>query len=133
MSKQKLHYIQEEGYEYTYKFTERELAEFGQTMADACKEADKLELEKKAAVENFTDRIKSKRLEINDAARKYRNKQETRHERCFKYADYDTGEIVWKSKDTKEERGRRPMTAEELQMPLPLIPADEPKDNFVSH
>ena len=121
-----LHYLGEESYTYRHEYSQEELAEIAQGMADMCKNLDELDREKKSIMSELKDRRDNLERHLTSFARRYREKSEIRSEYCYKHADYKTGEIVFTSKDSGAEVGRRAMNAEEQQ--LPLLPAELPKD-----
>ena len=122
-----LHHIGEDLYSWIHRFTREELEDFAAEMANGAKEIADLEHAKKISADDFKQRIDAKELQVRVAARKYRDKEETCTELCSKCADYNSGEIVWKDRNTCEERGRRIMTEKERQLPL-LTQAQESGD-----
>lgn len=123
----KRHYMGRESIPMTHHFTEEELRGFAQEMAGGLEEAGKIEREKKAASEDFKERLAKAEGGAILASGKYRAGKETIYVHCNKVADYGTGEIMWTDPDSGEVIQRRRMTDEERQVPIMMepVPAEE--------
>lgn len=117
------YYLGQESLPVTHIFTGEEMGQFALEMASQLGEVEKLEMEKKVAMDGFKTQIDEARSAASRAAYKHRAGKETRYLLCHKCADYDQGKIIWRNPDTGEIVQDRVMTDEERQ--LPLLPRDE--------
>ena len=107
--------------------TMEEKAQYGQEMADARGEYNRLDLEFKGIKKNY-DRLKDEQeATIDQLSKIVCEGKETQEVECDKLADMATEEYVWTRRmSPHEEVFRRKMTPEEKRKPLPL-PMDRPK------
>jgi hypothetical protein len=111
---------QHENIRYKHEFGPEEMRGLAKAMADGHHDMDLLEVEKKATTDTYKARIESKRLEINDAAGKYRDGYEFRDVLADVFYDYARGVVVFSHPDTHAILKERPMTEDEKQITLPM-------------
>jgi hypothetical protein len=111
-----------------YMFTREEKEAFSEKLARKIKEAELAELRKKDVVKSLDSDIAKVKTEISDIAGKVQNGYEYRNIDCEVTYNYDTRLKTTVRLDTKEIISDIPMTADELQVPLPLGPVEEKKE-----
>jgi len=123
----KRHYMGRESIPVTHHFTEEDMKGFAQEMAAGLDMAETIECEKKAANEDFKERLAKAESQAAIAGKKYRTGKEEVYVHCNKVADYEAGEILWMDPDSGAIVQRRVMTDEERKIPLILepVPAEE--------
>ncbi|WP_421901276.1 hypothetical protein [Maridesulfovibrio sp.] len=130
MSKQKFPTIKESKYmdHLQYRFTEEELHEKAQIMAEKSTLKAELEDQKKAVMSDFKAQIDKCEADLNLAAKHYRDGWMMSNVECIKRLNYKTGMVEFIRTDTGEMYKSRQMEGEELKVPLPMDESgkDEP-------
>ena len=118
-----------ERYHYATPLTDKDRIDIAQDMADSLAEIDKLEFEKKIALDEFKQKIDAERSNATSCGKYLRNgKFDPEPRDCDVYQDWDTCELVWITHDEERiEVYRRKMTAEERQPTLFDEAPDAPK------
>ena len=119
MAKQKFHEERSEE-ELEVELTDQEMTNCSMLMANRLREIEKVEEEKKAAVDHFNDRIKRKRGEVAELKDWVRNRSRPRMVKTRIVFDDDAMVVtVWRE-DTGEKVRSRDWTYNERQRLLPL-------------
>lgn len=122
-----IHLLGNDTIEVDIALSKEDLNAVASRMADAISRKERLESELDSFRKDINKQIKDAEHDASLAALDYRMGKVKRTVDCEKMADYDTCQIVWRAKDSDEIVKRRPMTAEEKQLPLPISYPDAPR------
>ncbi len=110
-----------------YGFTREEKEAFSGELAEKISKLEHEELRKKEVVKSIDAEIAAIKTTISGLATKVKDGYEYRNIDCEKIFDYDTRLKTLMRLDLGEVVRTVPMTADELQVPLPL---EEPKEEL---
>lgn len=110
-----------------YSFTEEELQDKAQTMAENANLKAELEGQKKTTMSDFKAQIDKCEADFNLAAKHYRDGWMMRTVDCIKRLNYDSGMVEFIRTDTNEIYKSREMNEDERHIALPLDETD-PKE-----
>lgn len=117
--------------EHTFKklscnLTPVELDSRAQDMAGKQRDKEDKEARKKDLAAKMGEEIKTLDSEISRLAREIRNKSEDRRVKCWYQRSMETGMMLIVREDTGEVVARRPLTDDELQIPMLGLTSDVP-------
>ena len=125
-TKHESHYIRQETITVTQPHNDTEKLEYGKEMAESLKQINSLELELDMVRKDYKRQIEALEKTAQSAGKIYLEGTEEREVHCDLIADFTTKEMVWTDSNPPHDvMSRRPMTAEEKKMQLPL-PIDRP-------
>lgn len=109
----------EKGFRFLrYYFSEEEKKEIADKMATAHNAVNRLEMEKKDAVAQFTSQISSAKKEVSECAQSLSKGYEMRNIECEILNDFAKNKVIVKRLDTGETVDERAMTSAERQLEM---------------
>lgn len=119
-----------------YLFSQKELNEIAETLAQKTQESAEVEAEKKSVASSYKERLEAIQLAINKNARLYKDRSEIRMIECEVERDFTSGVVRYIRTDNGEIAKEKKMTMAERQMSIDqaIEKADEqPTDEEVQH
>lgn len=84
---------------YTKPFTEEELTEFKEELAQSAIEIADLETEKKEVMDDFKSKLKPLQESSRELIENLKKKARYTEEQCFKFIDYNSGQVGFYNSD----------------------------------
>jgi len=103
-------------------FTSKEKLDMGDQMANAIRNIKSAEEDLSSVSSQYKSDIKKYQAELSSLAERLNCGWEMRSVNCIQHKDYTLKSVFIQRLDTRETIEERAMTADELQMGLPLIP-----------
>ncbi|MEN7549287.1 hypothetical protein AAG747_15290 [Rapidithrix thailandica] len=92
---------------FTREFTAEEMAELYELLSDEAVKLNDLESVKKDLMKEYSDKIKSLKLELNSTLQKIKHKAENVHEKTYKIIDHHEGRVGFYDKTGRLVHERR--------------------------